>query len=96
MDITISKSKKKDKKFDVKINNKTISFGSAMHSDFTKHKDTERKQRYIKRHKANENWNKSGIQTAGCWSKNLLWNKDTLKDSLQDINKRFNVNAKII
>ena len=96
MDITISKSKKKDKKFDVKINNKTISFGAAGYSDFTKHKDTERKQRYIKRHKANENWNKSGIQSAGFWSKHLLWNKDTLKDSLQDINKRFNVNAKIV
>jgi len=42
MDITISKSKKKDKKFDVKVDNKTISFGAAGYSDFTKHKDTER------------------------------------------------------
>ena len=96
MDITISKSKKKDKKFDVKVDNKTSSFGAAGYSDFTKHKDTERKQRYIKRHKANENWNKSGIKSSGFWSKHLLWNKDTLKDSVKDINKRFYVNAKIV
>ena len=51
-EIIISKSKNKDKKFDARIDGKkTISFGSAGMSDFTKHKDTERKQRYLNRHK---------------------------------------------
>jgi hypothetical protein len=63
-------------------------------SDFTIHKDEERKQRYIKRHEKNEEWGKSGIDTAGWWSRWLLWNKPSIKESyqdLQDIKKRFNI-----
>ena len=48
-------------------------------SDFTHHKDEQRKQRYIHRHKNNEHWLKSGIDTAGFWSRWLLWNKPTIK-----------------
>ncbi len=33
-----------------------VSFGAAGHSDFTKYKDEDRKQRYISRHKNDENW----------------------------------------
>ena len=48
----ISKSKNINKKYDARIDGKkTVSFGSAGSSDFTKHKDTERKQRYLNRHK---------------------------------------------
>ncbi len=54
-------------------------------SDFTIHKDEQRKQRYIDRHKTNENWLKSGIDTPGFWSRWLLWNLPTKKDSYMDI-----------
>ena len=67
-EIIISKSKNKDKKYDARIDNKrTVSFGSAQHSDFTKHKDPERKKRYIDRHKSRENWNDP--TTAGFFAK---------------------------
>ena len=90
MEVVITKSKKPDKKYDALINgSKTVSFGQKGASDFTKHKDKDRKERYIDRHKKNENWNASGAKTAGFWSKNLLWNKPTLKASIDDINKRF-------
>jgi hypothetical protein len=39
---------------------------------FTIHKDEARRQRYIKRHN-NENWSKSGIDTAGWQSYQYLW-----------------------
>lgn len=52
MEVIIRKSKKIDKKFDAVIDGKkTISFGQKNASDYTKHKDPERKQRYIDRHK---------------------------------------------
>ena len=35
---------------------KHIYFGAAGMSDFTKHKDEDRKNRYIDRHKNNEDW----------------------------------------
>ena len=66
-----------------------IYFGAAGMSDFTIHKDPERKNRYIKRHEKNENWNKSGIDTAGWWSRWLLWNLPSIKESYEDIKKRF-------
>ena len=47
------------------------------------------KNRYIDRHKKNENWNASGAKAAGFYSKHVLWNKPTLKASIDDINKRF-------
>ena len=69
---------------------KTVSFGQKGASDFTKHKDTDRKDRYIARHKNNEDHGLSGVKTAGFVSANLLWGKPTLKASIDDINERFN------
>ena len=49
IEILIKPSKKSDKKFDAVIDGKkTVSFGSAQHSDFTKHKDPERKTKIPK------------------------------------------------
>ena len=88
MEIVLRKSKKKDKKYDATIDGKkTISFGQAGASDFTKHKDVERKDRYITRHKNNENWNDP--KTAGFYAKNILWNKPTITASIEDTNRRF-------
>ncbi len=42
-----------------------VYFGAAGYSDFTIHKDEARKQRYINRHKNNEVWSKSCIDTSG-------------------------------
>ena len=90
MKVVITKSKKPDKKYDARIDGaKTVSFGQKMASDFTKHKDKDRKEAYIARHKKNEDWGTTGVKTAGSWSKNLLWSKPTLKASIDDINKRF-------
>ena len=97
MEVVITKSKKPDKKYDARVDGtKTVSFGQKMASDFTKHKNTDRKERYIDRHKAREDWTKSGAKTAGFYSKHVLWNKPTLKESIDDINKRFkNLNIKM-
>ena len=95
MEIVISKSTNKNKKFDVVVDGKKISFGAVGYSDYTIHKDPERKERYIARHVKREDWNKSGIKTAGYWSKHLLWNKDTLTKSIDDISKKHNLNIKM-
>ena len=71
---------------------KTIHFGQKGADDYTRTKDISQKQRYTNRHKSRENWSKSGVNSAGFWSKHLLWNKPTISDSIKDIEKRFNVN----
>ena len=77
MNIIIKPSNKSDKKYMAIIDDKkTIHFGAKGASDFTINKDIERKQRYIARHKKNENWNDP--ITAGFYSKNILWKKTNI------------------
>ncbi len=91
MIIYLSRSSNPRKKYMVKVNRKTIHFGAKGYSDYTIHKDPERKQRYIDRHKDNENWTKSGIDTAGFWSRWLLWGEPTLGQSIEKIEDKFGV-----
>lgn len=92
--IKITKSDKPDKKMMAVFKNlktdreNTTHFGSKGMSDFTKHKDPERKERYIKRHKVNEDWNKP--TSAGALSRWILWNKPTLSASIKNYKEKFN------
>jgi len=79
----------KHKYYIITKSGRKISFSAVGYSDFTKHKDEDRKQRYINRHRNKENWTKSGIDTAGFWSRWLLWNKPSIKDSYNDIKNRY-------
>ncbi len=82
---TLLKADNPKKKYKVYIISKKtgkerkIEFGTAGMSDFTKHKDEARKQRYIDRHKANENWDDP--ETAGYYARWVLWNKPTIEAS---------------
>ena len=83
-----------DKKFSVRTleSHKVIHFGAKGYDDFTKHKDEERKERYIARHEDNENWSKTGVDSAGFWSRWILWNKATIKESIKDTEEKFGIN----
>ena len=69
------------------------SFGAKGMSDFTKHKDPKRKENYIKRHAKREDWD--NIHSAGFWAKHILWNKDTLKKSVKDVEKKYNLDITV-
>ena len=66
---------------------KHVYFGSRGMSDYTLHKDASRKQLYLQRHRARENWNNP--YTAGSLSRWILWNKPTLRASIADYKRRF-------
>jgi hypothetical protein len=91
------KSDKADKKYYiVTFTGKRIYFGAAGMNDFTIYSKSltpdeanKKKQAYIRRHQNNEDWTKSGIDTPGFWSHWLLWNLPTIKESYNDIKKRF-------
>ena len=68
---------------------KTTHFGAKNMSDFTKHKNEERKANYIKRHQARENWN--DYMSAGALSRWILWNKPTLRESIENFKNKFNL-----
>ncbi len=85
------KSDKSNKKYYIITNdNKKVYFGASGYSHFPTHKDEAIKQRYIKRHN-NENWTKSGIDSAGFWARWILWHLPTISASYQDIKKIFNI-----
>lgn len=93
MSYTLKKSNDKKHKYIVIMpDNKKIKFGAYGYSDFTKHKDIERKKRYEARHKAREDWTKKN--SAGFWSKWILWNKPTLKESIDHTQKKFKIKIK--
>lgn len=89
MIIKLSKSKAKNKKWSVKVNNKTINFGDSRYEDYTQHNDDKRKERYIERHYKRENWD--DINTAGFWSRWLLWEKKDLLKAIKYIERKEGV-----
>lgn len=89
---TIRRSHNKEKKWDAvfeKNGREVVTpFGQKGYSDFTKHKDVTRRQRYLSRHRRmGENW--QDPTTAGALSRWILWNKPTFKASLSDYKRRF-------
>lgn len=91
----VSKSTRSSKKYQVVIDGKKVHFGASGYEDYTKHKDSERKERYISRHKHRECWTKRCANTPGFWARWLLWNKPTLRGSASDIKKRFGIKVKL-
>jgi hypothetical protein len=94
MKVVIKKSTKPEKKLMAIFTmdngrKKTVHFGASGMSDYTKHRDDERKKRYLNRHRANENW--SAPMTAGALSRWVLWNLPTREASIKDYKKRFNL-----
>ena len=86
----LSQSNTKLKKYDIITPDfKKISIGDNRYSDYTQHQDKERKRLYVLRHQVTEDWD--DLNSAGCWAKWLLWNRDTLIKSMDDMEKHFHI-----
>ena len=78
---------------------KTTHFGARGSSDYTKHGDKERMERYLERHgggfetSTKENW--KDPMTAGALSRWILWNKPDLGRSFKDYLRRFNLKGEL-
>lgn len=85
------KSGKKKYEITFEKNGKTYvrKFGAAGMSDFTIHKDRERRERYISRHK--KDLKTGDPMKPGYLSMYILWNKPSIKASLADYKRRLNV-----
>ena len=88
----IDKSTRKNKKYMIVYKGKPIHFGQFGASDYTIHKDPKRKEAYINRHQKRENWTKSGANTAGFWSRWILWNEPiSIEENMIKVHKKFNI-----
>lgn len=92
--LTIKKSNVKGKKYDALFTyedgkTKKTSFGSAGMSDYTIHKDKERRQRYRDRHQ--KDLKTKDPTRAGYLAWHLLWgNSTSLRENIKAYKKRFN------
>ena len=92
MSYVIEKSPRSEKKWRVTTpTSKKVDFGAQGYSDLTMHKTKERQILYLNRHQSRENWTKSGVDTAGFWSRWILWNLPDFDKSISDTEKRFGI-----
>lgn len=89
--VKVVKSPKKGKKYRAhfKKDGKEVytDFGATGYADYTVHKDTDRRDRYISRHKKDLQTNNP--TKAGYLSMFILWNKKGFKASVADYRKRL-------
>jgi hypothetical protein len=87
----LKKSGLPQKKYQVTdiVSGKTIHFGAAGYSDYTLSKNKQKKSAYIARHSVRSNFN--DLNSAASWSRFILWNKPTIEQSVQDMEKRFDI-----
>ena len=84
----IQPSTRKGKRFMVTFSNGvTTHFGMAGAKTYIDEGDKAKREAYLKRHRARENWDDP--YSAGALSRFLNWNKPTLKESMADFMKRF-------
>jgi len=97
--VTISRSSNPEKKLMAVFEDsegkkiKTTHFGQRGASDYTKHGEKERMERYLERHgggfetSTKEDW--KDPTTAGSLSRWILWNKPSLNSSFNDYKRKF-------
>jgi L-rhamnose mutarotase len=93
MFVNITKSTRQGKKMmaifydETKKKLKTTHFGAVGYNDYTITGDLQAKMNYLQRHEKREDW--SDYMTPGSLSKHILWNKPTIKASIEDYLHRF-------
>lgn len=93
MKVRLIKSPKANKKFRALFvdSGKHVDFGGRGYSDYTIHKDRERMQRYLTRHRRRETWSKVGVYTPGFWSRWLLWSRPSLDGAKRVMAQKFGI-----
>lgn len=86
--VSITKSPVTGKKWRATFSDDTTTdFGATGYSDYTKHRDKERRDSYIARHKSD--LETGDPKRAGYLSMFILWNKPTLEASIADYRRRL-------
>jgi len=88
MSVTVSRARNGIHKFTAFFpDGSRVHFGRQGYSDYTKHKDKARMERYLTRHRSRENWGRTGRYTAGFWSRWLLWSSPSLNGARRKTEK---------
>ena len=87
--MNLMKSNRKGKRFMIDIDGVMYHFGSSVGRTYIDHRDKQKRQNYLARHKVREDWSKIN---AGSLSRWILWgNSTSLAENFKDYKKRFNL-----
>lgn len=91
----VKKSNRANKKYQAinLSNGQSVHFGHLDYEDYTMHKDPERRESYLKRHRAREDWR--DLSTPGAWSRHLLWSEPSIDGAAKRMQKRFNIDIEL-
>lgn len=84
----VRRSSRANKKWAAEFNDGTVThFGAPGYSDYTKHRDLDRRENYIQRHK--RDLRTRNPKKPGFLSMYILWNKPSIEGSRRDFNRRL-------
>ena len=77
-------------KFEIELpSKKIVRFGAVGYSNYTIHKNRDRMERYVERHRrGHEDWTKNGVATPGFWARWILWSEPTLENAIRVASKK--------
>lgn len=91
-EVLLEPSEQKGKKWRIILpDGGSVNFGAKGYKDYTQHGDPKRKESYLKRHEKREDWTKEGMDTAGFWSRWLLWEEPSMEKAIRTIKRKFGI-----
>ena len=88
----LKKSTNKGKRYVIVMDTMEHHFASAGGKTYIDGRTDKEKKAWEARHKGDKNYN--NIHSGIYWSKNLLWNKKSLKESIKSLEKKLNIKIK--
>lgn len=95
MKIILCKGECPDKQFTVWIDNECVHFGDQSERTFPQHKSLLRKAIWVSQRIGKQDWTITGIYGADFWCRWLLWNHQSLGDSIKDVESRFGITVNV-
>jgi hypothetical protein len=75
--------------FEGEDTSRRIPFGAKGYEDYTQHKNPLRRENYLTRHRAREDW--KDPMTAGALSRWILWEHPSIDQSVREFKRKFSL-----
>ena len=88
--VFLTRSNLPGRRFKVVVNTRCLHVGSDNNA-FVDHKNKSLQKKYLLKFGRFNQWCLSGVCTSSFWNRWLLWNRETVEESIEDIRERFGI-----
>lgn len=94
--VFLGRSSRPGKKYMVRVgtDGPVVHFGQHGAPDFTTHHDVARQTDYLRRHRAHEDWTRTGVNTPGFWARWLLWSRPSKREAVKYIERKMHARVR--